>query len=465
MTNKPSNQKQMPELIKSIFREYDIRGIYPDELNEGLITEIAKSIAQKCHKESIDEVVIARDGRLSGPSLLKSMQRSLNKYGINTINIGLATSPLLYYASKKQASKSGIMITGSHNPQNYNGIKLVIDDKPVSGTEIFELSQGEISLEYSTGKNIFLDVKDDYISEVENSFNFKELKVVVDCGNGAAGIIAPDLLKAVGCEVIEIFCDVDGNFPNHHPDPGKEKNLVDLVRKVKEVSADIGVAFDGDGDRLGAVTSSGRLIYPDQMMMLFSKKILSNEVGKTIVFDVKCSDFLPQIIKENDGIPFMSPTGHFHIKNNIKKHDAVLGGEMSGHIFFNDVWHGFDDGHYSAVRLLDIMDETSLSLDDLLDSLPVSYSTPELNIDVPEESKFKIIEDFIENASIDGEKDFTDGLRASFKNGWALLRASNTTPKLVLRFEANSQESLEMIQKNFLEELKKFLPNEDINLE
>ena len=465
MTNKLSNQKQMPELIKSIFREYDIRGIYPDELNEGSITEIAKSIAQKCHKESIDEVVIARDGRLSGPSLLESMQRSLNKYGINTINIGLATSPLLYYAAKKQASKSGIMITGSHNPKNYNGIKLVIDDKPVSGTEIFELSQGEISLEYSTGKNIFLDVKDDYISEIENIFNFKELKVVVDCGNGAAGIIAPDLLKAVGCEVIEIFCDVDGNFPNHHPDPGKEKNLVDLVMKVKEISADIGVAFDGDGDRLGAVTSSGRLIYPDQMMMLFSKNILSNEVGKTIVFDVKCSDFLPQIIKENDGIPFMSPTGHFHIKNNIKKHDAVLGGEMSGHIFFNDVWHGFDDGHYSAVRLLDIMDETSLSLDDLLDSLPVSYSTPELNIDVPEESKFKIIEDFIENASIDGEKDFTDGLRASFENGWALLRASNTTPKLVLRFEANSQESLEMIQKNFLKELKKFLPNEDINLE
>ena len=465
MTNKLSNQKQMPELIKSIFREYDIRGIYPDELNEGSITEIAKSIAQKCHKESIDEVVIARDGRLSGPSLLESMQRSLNKYGINTINIGLATSPLLYYAAKKQASKSGIMITGSHNPKNYNGIKLVIDDKPVSGTEIFELSQGEISLEYSNGKNIFLDVKDDYISEVENSFNFKELKVVVDCGNGAAGIIAPDLLKAVGCEVIEIFCGVDGNFPNHHPDPGKEKNLVDLVRKVKEVSADIGVAFDGDGDRLGAVTSSGRLIYPDQMMMLFSKNILSDEIGKTIVFDVKCSDFLPQIIKENDGIPFMSPTGHFHIKNNIKKHDAVLGGEMSGHIFFNDVWHGFDDGHYSAVRLLDIMDETSLSLDDLLDSLPVSYSTPELNIDVPEESKFKIIEDFIENASIDGEKDFTDGLRASFENGWALLRASNTTPKLVLRFEASSQESLEMIQKNFLEELKKFLPSEDINLE
>ena len=455
----------MSELIKSIFREYDIRGIFPDELNEDSIAKIAKSIAQKCHQESVAEVVIARDGRLSGPSLLESLQESLNRYGINTINIGLATSPLLYYAAKKQASKSGIMITGSHNPKNYNGIKLVIDDKPVSGTEIFELSQTDISLENANGENSFLDIKDNYITEVKNSFNLKNLKVVVDCGNGAAGIIAPDLLRAVGCEVIEIFCDVDGNFPNHHPDPGKEKNLVDLIEKVKEVSADIGVAFDGDGDRLGAVTSSGRLIYPDQMMMLFSKKILSNKRGETIVFDVKCSDFLPEIIKENDGIPFMSPTGHFHIKNNIKKYNALLGGEMSGHIFFNDIWHGFDDGHYSAIRLLDIMNETGSSLDDLLDSLPVSYSTPELNIDVPEERKFKIIEDFIENASIDGKKDFTDGLRASFENGWALLRASNTTPKLVLRFEANSQESLEKIQKNFLEELKKFLPNEDINLE
>ena len=455
----------MSELIKSIFREYDIRGIFPDELNEDSIAKIAKSIAQKCYQESVAEVVIARDGRLSGPSLLESLQKSLNMYGINTINIGLATSPLLYFAAKKQASKSGIMITGSHNPKNYNGIKLVIDDKPVSGTEIFELSKTDISLEDSNGENRFLDIKDDYINEVKNSFNFKNLKVVADCGNGAAGIIAPELLRAVGCEVIEIFCDVDGNFPNHHPDPGKEKNLVDLIEKVKEVSADVGVAFDGDGDRLGAVTSSGRLIYPDQMMMLFSKKILSKKGGKTIVFDVKCSDFLPQIIKENDGIPFMSPTGHFHIKNNIKKYNAVLGGEMSGHIFFNDIWHGFDDGHYSAIRLLDIMNETGSSLDDLLDSLPVSYSTPELNIDVPEERKFKIIEDFIENASINGKKDFTDGLRASFENGWALLRASNTTPKLVLRFEANSQESLEKIQKNFLEELKKFLPNQDINLE
>ena len=455
----------MSELIESIFREYDIRGIFPDELNEDSIAKIAQSIAHKCNKESVDEVVIARDGRLSGPSLLESLQKSLNANGINTINLGLATSPLLYYAAKKQPSKSGIMITGSHNPKNYNGIKLVIDDKPVSGTEIFGLSKTDIFSGNSKGENRFLDIKDDYITEVKSSFNFKKFKVVIDCGNGAAGIIAPDLLRAVGCEVVEIFCDVDGNFPNHHPDPSKVKNLVDLMRKVKEVSADIGIAFDGDGDRLGAVTSSGRLIYPDQMMMLFSKKILSNEVGKTIVYDVKCSEFLPQIIKENKGIPFMSPTGHFHIKNNIKKHSAPLGGEMSGHIFFNDIWYGFDDGHYSAVRLLEIMDDLNLSLDDLLDSLPVSYSTPELNIDVPEESKFKIIEEFIENASIDGEKDFTDGLRVSFGNGWALLRASNTTPRLVLRFEADNQESLEMIQKTFVEELKKFLPNEDINLE
>ena len=455
----------MSELNKSIFREYDIRGIVPDELNEDTISKIAKSIALKCHKESVDEVVIGRDGRLSGPTLLNSLQKFLNKNGINTINIGLVTSPLLYYAAKKIASKSGIMLTGSHNPKNYNGIKLVIDDKPVSGTEIFAFSQMDTELECASGSNAFLDIKDSYIEEVANGFSFGKLKVVVDCGNGAAGIIAPDLLRAVGCEVIEIFCDVDGNFPNHHPDPGKEKNLVDLIEKVKETNADIGVAFDGDGDRLGAVTSSGKLIYPDQMMMIFSKKILSNQNNKTIVFDVKCSDFLPKIIKDSKGIPFMSPTGHFHIKNNIKKHNAVLGGEMSGHIFFNDIWYGFDDGHYSAIRLIDIINETGSSLDMLLDDLPVSFSTPELNIDVPEEKKFQIIEDFIKNASIDGEKDFTDGLRASFKNGWALLRASNTTPKLVLRFEADSEESLKIIQDNFLTELKKFLPNENINLE
>ena len=455
----------MPELHKSIFREYDIRGIVPDELNEDTISKIAKSIALKCHKESVDEIVIGRDGRLSGPMLLDSLQESLNKNGINTINIGLVTSPLLYFAAKKIASKSGIMLTGSHNPKNYNGIKLVIDDKPVSGTEIWAFSQMDTRLECANGSNVFLDIKDSYIEEVADCFSFKKLKVVVDCGNGAAGIIAPDLLRAVGCEVIELFCDVDGNFPNHHPDPGKEKNLVDLIQKVKDTNADIGVAFDGDGDRLGAVTSSGKLIYPDQMMMIFSKKILSNQNNKTIVFDVKCSDFLPKIIKDSKGIPFMSPTGHFHIKNNIKKHNAVLGGEMSGHIFFNDIWYGFDDGHYSAIRLIDIINETGSSLDMLLDDLPVSFSTPELNIDVPEEKKFQIIEDFIKNASIDGEKDFTDGLRASFKNGWALLRASNTTPKLVLRFEADSEESLKIIQDNFLTELKKFLPNENINLE
>jgi len=455
----------MPELHKSIFREYDIRGIVPDELNEDTISKIAKSIALKCHKESVDEIVIGRDGRLSGPMLLDSLQESLNKNGINTINIGLVTSPLLYYAAKKIASKSGIMLTGSHNPKNYNGIKLVIDDKPVSGTEIWAFSQMDTRLECANGSNVFLDIKDSYIEEVADCFSFKKLKVVVDCGNGAAGIIAPDLLRAVGCEVIELFCDVDGNFPNHHPDPGKEKNLVDLIQKVKDTNADIGVAFDGDGDRLGAVTSSGKLIYPDQMMMIFSKKILSNQNNKTIVFDVKCSDFLPKIIKDSKGIPFMSPTGHFHIKNNIKKHNAVLGGEMSGHIFFNDIWYGFDDGHYSAIRLIDIINETGSSLDMLLDDLPVSFSTPELNIDVPEEKKFQIIEDFIKNASIDGEKDFTDGLRASFKNGWALLRASNTTPKLVLRFEADNEESLKIIQDNFLTELKKFLPNENINLE
>ena len=453
------------KITESIFREYDIRGEYPRQINEDVVKEIARAIAYKCIQLDIKEICIGRDGRLSGKTLLDSMIEGLLESGLNVINIDLTTSPLLYFAAKKNKFKSGIMITGSHNPKNHNGIKLVIDDNPISGNEVLNLIKINKNFPNKIGKLKELSVKENYIDEVKGHIKIeKKLKVVIDCGNGAAGFIASDLYTKIGCEVIELFTEVDGSFPNHHPDPGKIENLEDLIKEVKLQKADLGLAFDGDGDRVGLVTDMGEVVFPDKIMMLLSKDILNSQNG-SIIFDVKCSNSLSDIIKSYGGDPIMSPTGHFHIKNNIKKYNAVLGGEMSGHIFFNDIWHGFDDGHYSAIRLLDIMNETGSSLDDLLDSLPVSYSTPELNIDVPEERKFKIIEDFIENASIDGKKDFTDGLRASFENGWALLRASNTTPKLVLRFEANSQESLEKIQKNFLEELKKFLPNEDINLE
>jgi phosphomannomutase/phosphoglucomutase len=307
---------------------------------------------------------------------------------------------------------------------------------------------------------------DEYIEEVKSqaSKNSKKIKVVVDCGNGSAGEIAPKLMRALGHEVVELFCEIDGNFPNHHPDPGKVENLQDLIESVKEEEADLGIAFDGDGDRLGVVSNLGEIIYPDQLMMIFSRSVLQNSTAKEIVFDVKCTNLLAEIITEAGGIPIMSPTGHFHIKNTIKKTNAPLAGEMSGHIFFNDAWYGFDDGHYSAFRLIEVIKNSSSSLSTMFDQLPKAFSTPELNINVNEEEKFKIVEDFVSQSDFgEGKKITIDGLRVNFNDGWGLLRASNTTPKLVLRFEANSPERLNEIQNLFLNQLKKI--DETINIE
>jgi phosphomannomutase/phosphoglucomutase len=391
----------------------------------------------------------------------------LRLLGINIVNVGVVTSPLLYFAAKKLNSMSGVMITGSHNPKNYNGFKIVINDKSVSGTEMLSLISNEIIHSKEAGSEIFKeDLMKEYISEViaQTSKSSKKIKVVVDCGNGSAGEIAPRLMRALGHEVIELFCEIDGNFPNHHPDPGKPENLQDLIRTVKKEGADIGIAFDGDGDRLGVVSNLGEIIYPDQLMMIFSKSVLQNSQNKEIVFDVKCTNLLGEIITNAGGIPIMSPTGHFHIKNTLKKTNAPLAGEMSGHIFFNDQWYGFDDGHYSAFRLIEIMKNSQSSLSSIFQELPKAFSTPEINIDVDEEKKFKIVEDFIANTDFgDGEKNTVDGLRVNFKDGWGLLRASNTTPKLVLRFEAKSHARLKEIQDMFLDQLKKI--DESINIE
>ena len=452
------------EIAKSIFREYDIRGIYPEEINEYVIDKIAKAISIKCLKNNVSEVCIGRDGRLSGESLLNYLSSSMSKHGINVVNIGLVSTPLLYFAAKKNKHKSGVMITGSHNPKNYNGVKLIINDKPVSGREIYELiSEDEPSTE-KTGEIIYKDIKKEYIQEVkENIVINNKIKVVLDCGNGAAGCIAPELFKNIGCEVIELFSDVDGNFPNHHPDPGNIENLNDLISKVKESGADLGLAFDGDGDRVGLVTNKGKVIFPDKIMMILSKHILSSKKG-SIIFDVKCSNALPDIIKRNGGKPIMSPTGHFHIKNGIKEHNPLLAGEMSGHIFFNDKWYGFDDGHYSGARIIEIISKENRKISEIEAELPILYSTPELNIDVSDGIKFKIVEDFSRECSLDGEKITIDGLRINFENGWGLLRASNTTPKLVLRFEGNSADDLNQIKNDFLNELSRICPNIDINL-
>ena len=453
-------------ITSSIFRENDIRGTYPEQINENTIKLVAYAIARKCKKHEINSIAVGRDGRISGPSLLESFCDGLLEAGIHVNNIGLVTSPLLYFAAKKEESKSGIMITGSHNPKNHNGIKMVIDDKPVSGTEIFDLIRN--SEEFGKkGEIKYTDIKELYLEEVsKNIFVQKpeELKVVLDCGNGAAGCIAPDLFKKLGFSVIELFSEVDGNFPNHHPDPGKLDNLKDLIAEVEKSNADVGLAFDGDGDRVGLVTNNGDVIFPDKLMMLFSKDILSRDKGK-IVFDVKCSNQLENLITEQGSIPIMSPTGHFHIKKAIKKNNALLGGEMSGHIFFNDKWYGFDDGHYAAVRIAEILTNSDKNISELINEFPQSFSTPELNITVTDETKFSVIEDFEKNCNLDGEKITIDGLRVNFKNGWGLIRASNTTPKLVLRFEGDSLKEMNEIKDLFLSELSRICPNIDINLD
>ena len=452
------------KVIESIFREYDIRGTYPEEINEGVISIIGQAIALKCKQEGITEISVGRDGRLSGEILLDSMCNSIAKSGISVTNIGLVTSPILYYAAKKNFSKSGIMITGSHNPKDDNGIKMVINDKPVSGTEILSLTKFVPEFDKTKKEIIKIDIIEDYINDVLQKIRLnhpENLKIVVDCGNGAAGCVAPQLFERLGCNVINLFSEIDGNFPNHHPDPGKIANLQDLIEAVKDEKADLGLAFDGDGDRVGLVTEKGDVVFPDKIMMLFAEDVLTKNNGGQIIFDVKCSNSLAQIIESNGGEPIMSPTGHFHIKNKLRETNALLAGEMSGHIFFNDDWYGFDDGHYAGVRIIDLINRSDSSIDQMVSRLPESFSTPELNIHVSDDIKFDIVQKFTEECLLDGNKITIDGLRIEFSNGWGLLRASNTTPKLVLRFEGDSEDDLKTIQENFLNEFKRICPEID----
>ena len=454
-------------VIESIFREYDIRGTYPSEINEDVISLIGQAIALKCKEEGVSQISVGRDGRLSGETLLNSMCNSLARSGIAVTNIGLVTSPILYYAAKKSNSKSGIMITGSHNPKDDNGIKMVINNKPVSGTEILSLTKSILDFNGIKEEIIKLDIIEDYINDVLQKITLNKpenLKVVIDCGNGAAGCVAPELFKRLGCNVINLFSEIDGNFPNHHPDPGKLANLQDLIKSVKSENADLGLAFDGDGDRVGLVTEVGNVVFPDKIMMLFAKDVLAKNNGGQIIFDVKCSNSLAEIIKVNGGEPIMSPTGHFHIKNKLRETNALLAGEMSGHIFFNDDWYGFDDGHYAGVRIIDLIDRSDSSIEEMISELPKSFSTPELNIYASDDSKFEIVKRFAEECSLDGKKITIDGLRIEFSNGWGLLRASNTTPKLVLRFEGSSENDLNTIQENFMNEFKRICPEIDATM-
>ena len=453
----------IPALPDSIFRAYDIRGVVGDTLHAETAYWIGRAIGAQSLAQGEPNVSVGRDGRLSGPMLVEQLIKGLADAGCQVSDVGLVPTPALYYAANVLAGKSGVMLTGSHNPSNYNGFKIVIAGDTLANEQIQALLTRIKSedLPRGAGKVEQVDILPRYHQQIVGDIKLaRRLKVVVDCGNGAAGVNAPQLLEALNCEVIPLFCEVDGNFPNHHPDPGKPENLVDLIAKVKETGADIGLAFDGDGDRVGVVTNTGSIVYPDRLLMLFAQDVLAHNPGAEIIFDVKCTRRLTPLITEHGGRPRMWKTGHSLIKKKMKETGALLAGEMSGHIFIKERWFGFDDGIYSAARLLEILSKTDIDAETLFAGFPNDISTPEINIDVTDESKFSIIAALQRDADW-GKADLTtiDGVRVDYPHGWGLVRASKTTPVLVLRFEADNDAELQRIKAIFHAQLKRVAPD------
>jgi len=452
-----------PNLPASIFRAYDIRGVVGDTLTNETAYWIGRAVGSESLAQGEPDVSVGRDGRLSGPELVQHLIQGLVDSGCSVSDVGMVPTPVLYYAANVLAGKSGVMLTGSHNPPDYNGFKIVIAGDTLANEQIQKLRQrietGDLS--EGVGQAEQVDVLDSYFKRIRDDVALaRPLKVVVDCGNGVAGVIAPQLIEALGCKVIPLFCEVDGNFPNHHPDPGKLENLEDLIAKVQAEKADLGLAFDGDGDRVGVVTNAGTVIYPDRLLMLFAKDVVARNPGADIIFDVKCTRRLTPLISGYGGRPVMWKTGHSLIKKKMKETGALLAGEMSGHIFFKERWYGFDDGIYSAVRLLEILSQDKRAAEQVFSAFPNDISTPEINIQVTEESKFSIIEALHRDAYW-GEANITtlDGVRVDYPKGWGLVRASNTTPVLVLRFEAETEEELKRIQEVFRAQLYTVAPD------
>lgn len=455
-----------PQLPETIFRAYDIRGVVGDTLSAETAYWIGRAIGAESLAQDEPNVSVGRDGRLSGPELVQQLIQGLHDSGCHVSDVGLVPTPALYYAANVLAGKTGVMLTGSHNPKDYNGFKIVIAGDTLANEQIQALHERirTNNLTWQKGSITKVDILDRYFKQIKDDIVLaRKLKVVVDCGNGAAGVIAPQLIEALGCEVISLFAEVDGNFPNHHPDPGKLENLQDLIAKVKETGADLGLAFDGDGDRVGVVTNKGNVVYPDRLLMLFALDVLKRNPGADILFDVKCTRRLTPLISEHGGRPVMWKTGHSLIKKEMKKSGALLAGEMSGHIFFKERWFGFDDGIYSAARLLEILSQESASAEDLFETFPNDISTPEINIKVTDVTKFSIIEALEKDAQWgDAKLTSIDGVRVDYPKGWGLVRASNTTPVLVLRFEAETEAELQRIKDVFHAELKKVAPDLDL---
>ncbi|MCX7034022.1 MAG: phosphomannomutase/phosphoglucomutase [Arenimonas sp.] len=446
-------------LERSIFRAYDIRGVVGKTLDAETARLIGQAIGTVMHQKDARSVVVGRDGRLSSPQMADALIQGLRQAGCEVIDIGEAPTPVVYFGAYQLRAGSCVSVTGSHNPPDYNGFKIVIEGETLSGNAIIDLyeriAENRLHLADTPGLVSRRDITDDYIQRIAGDIQIeRKLKVVVDCGSGIAGLIAPRLMEAIGAEVEPLFCEVDGTFPHHHPDPSDPANLQDLMNVVKRVDADIGLAFDGDGDRLGVVTKSGEMIYPDRLLMLFAADVLERNPGACIIYDVKCTGHLAMHILRHGGSPLMWKTGHSLIKAKMRETEAELAGEMSGHFFFRERWYGFDDGLYAAARLLEILSTRPETPQEVFDTLPKGVSTPELKIEVEEGEQYAFIEKFLSVAKFEGARIATiDGLRADWPDGWGLVRASNTTPVLVLRFDAKDAEALERIKGVFREQL------------
>jgi phosphomannomutase / phosphoglucomutase len=448
-------------ISKSIFKAYDIRGVIGKTLDVDAARSIGRAFGSEVRAQGGDAVVVARDGRLSGPDLIAALSDGLRAAGVDVVNVGMVPTPVGYFAASVPLKLAGgerrvdscIVVTGSHNPPDYNGFKMVLRGAAIYGEQILALHQRIVDENFSAGNGTYTeyDIADAYLERIASDIKLaRPIKIVVDTGNGVAGGLAPKLFKKLGCELVELFTEIDGNFPNHHPDPAHPENLQDVIRALKESDAEIGFAFDGDGDRLGVVTKDGQIIYPDRQLMLFAEEVLSRNKGAQIIYDVKCTRNLAKWVKDKGGEPLMWKTGHSLVKAKLRETGAPLAGEMSGHVFFKDRWYGFDDGLYTGARLLEILTRVE-DPSKLLNSLPNSNSTPELQLKLEEGENFELIARLQQNAKFTGADDIVkiDGLRVEYPDGFGLARSSNTTPVVVMRFEADSDEALKRIQEDF----------------
>jgi phosphomannomutase len=455
------------------FKAYDIRGVVGKSLDEAFAEHLGRAFGSEALAAGERAVAVGRDGRLSGPALSAALIKGLVSTGLDVVDLGPVTTPMLYYVAAtrgRHGCRSGIQVTGSHNPKDYNGFKMVLAGRAIYGQDIQRLRQRIEAEDYTAGRGraARMDIGPEYSRRITGDCRLaRPMKIVVDSGNGIPGASAPAILRALGCEVIDLYSRVDGDFPNHHPDPSKPENLADLIKVVHATDAELGLAFDGDGDRLGVVTKDGHIIYPDRQLMLFARDILSRHPGGTVIYDVKCSQRLPVVIRQAGGVPLLWKTGHSLIKAKLKETGAPFAGEMSGHIFFGERWYGFDDATYTAARLLEILSRQD-NPSALLDALPSSHSTPELNVACAEGEHHAVVAELLARTA-DGRQRFDggevgtiDGLRVDFADGFGLIRASNTTPVLVLRFEGHTPEALQRIEAQFMAALQAVKPDAQV---